>query len=882
MRINNVAFTALLAITLTLASLWSFSRGAGNAGAANANYQWLTFERASVSTAGTPTGPVAPNADSGVDGVGNAAPITLSSDGRYVVFQSKATDLISPPTTPGQENVYIRDLLNQKTTLVSHSLSSLTTNGNAGSGLGAITPDGKWVVFASAASDLIATDTNGHVDIFVYNTSNGQIVRVVGLEPPQPITQNDSTVNAISGNGRFVYALTFDKNYPITGNDGGYILHDRDVDGNPANIDKPGNTSDSAVPSLDHNLCSGNNFIKTTLDGRWLLFMDSRKDPALACDAPGNFIPNLYDYFAFDRKSGSASSIKRLTVTDSGGLANGSVDNGQEIPSMSASGRYIAFVSVASNLVPNDTNDIQDSFLHDRDVSNSGTFDTPGNIHNTRESVDASGNQVNGGAIQKFAVDDAGRFVVFASSTSLGLTGVYARDNTTPTTLPVAVRASDQTQQSLLANLVAISGDGSTIAYASLNGSLFAGDPGNVTEVFIARRFALPTPTPTFTPTRTPTPTNTATHTPTATPTNTSTSTPTETPAPTATPTQPECVAITPKPTVPVPTPTPMPGHPVITSVPGTVHVGSTFTITGRNFTKGSVVNFFVATASGSTNAGPLSPDLSLSTLPTQLRVPVPSIVPQGQGFVSVEVVNTDQSFVVSNLGYALLQGSAAAGLPSITGIDSHPLAATSGSPNFATANVETTLTEGGMVTINGNGFDIKQGVAVDVFCACKGDKLPTMFLNPGNPNLTSGSIMFTLPVSTPTGPGSIQVSNAGTGGTYEAKSAAVSVPIGARIIITKVTQSADGGTLTVDGAGFSERTVINFFNVQPGGTKNLGGLDGKGMARIKLTLVNSTRFTFSRPAGAMAGEAFVQAFNPPFVPFTSTGGDPCAAFLLK
>jgi hypothetical protein len=108
-----------------------------------------------------------------------------------------------------------------------------------------------------------------------------------------------------------------------------------------------------------------------------------------------------------------------------------------------------------------------------------------------------------------------------------------------------------------------------------------------------------------------------------------------------------------------------------------------------------------------------------------------------------------------------------------------------------------------------------------------------------------------------------------------------VSVPIGAQIIVTSVTQSAGGSTITVDGAGFSTLTVINFFNAQSGGVANLGGLGAAG-PKITLTLVNSTRFTFARPTGAVSGPAFVQALNPPFVPFTSSGTDPCAAFPLK
>ena len=211
-------------------------------------------------------------------------------------------------------------------------------------------------------------------------------------------------------------------------------------------------------------------------------------------------------------------------------------------------------------------------------------------------------------------------------------------------------------------------------------------------------------------------------------------------------------MATTPVPTVPVPTPTPLPGHPRITVVQNPVLAGANFTIKGSGFTKGSEVNFFVSTPTGAVNEGPLK--IAGSSTTTQLVVPVPSTITLGQGFVSVVVVNTDAGFVQSNPGFALLQGSAAAGLPSITGLDGHPLATTSLDPDFAVANVETTLLQGSSVVINGTGFDTAHGAAVDVFCACPGGKLPTTFLAHGNPNLKSNSITFTLPLTTPTGSG--------------------------------------------------------------------------------------------------------------------------------
>jgi len=65
---------------------------------------------------------------------------------------------------------------------------------------------------------------------------------------------------------------------------------------------------------------------------------------------------------------------------------------------------------------------------------------------------------------------------------------------------------------------------------------------------------------------------------------------------------------------VPVPTPTPLPGHPVISGLTNPVLVGATFTIDGRGFTKKPVVNFFVATAKGPVNEGPLTPTSVMSS----------------------------------------------------------------------------------------------------------------------------------------------------------------------------------------------------------------------------------------------------------------------------
>jgi hypothetical protein len=413
-----------------------------------------------------------------------------------------------------------------------------------------------------------------------------------------------------------------------------------------------------------------------------------------------------------------------------------------------------------------------------------------------------------------------------------------------------------------------------------------------------------PTDTPTLTPTATPTATETATQTPTSTATQTPTSTatptatqtptatPTATPLPTAIPTQTSTETPSPTPThtstptptataTPKPTATPIPGTPIINSIPKVILVDGSFTINGMHFTPGSVVNFFVATATGPTNAGPLTPT---SVSATQLTVKVPDTTTLGQGFVDLQVVNTDKGFLASNLAPALLQGLPAAGIPSLTSINGKGLASTSSDPDFATNNVETVVVQGSVVKLGGTGFDITNGVAVDLFCACPGGKVGPFFLNPGSAGLSATMLSFTLPASGPnapaTGPGSFVVSNAGSSSTYTKKSNAVSIPIGQEITVVSVTQL--GGIITVNGTGFSNLTVINFFNQQGANVLNLGGLKPGGAPKIPLAVVNQNKFTFTKPAGAMPGAAYVQALNPPFVPFTSSGTDPGGAFTLK
>ena len=108
-----------------------------------------------------------------------------------------------------------------------------------------------------------------------------------------------------------------------------------------------------------------------------------------------------------------------------------------------------------------------------------------------------------------------------------------------------------------------------------------------------------------------------------------------------------------------------------------------------------------------------------------------------------------------------------------------------------------------------------------------------------------------------------------------------ISAVIGSQVTISNVSQVIT--TITVTGTGFSTLSVINFFNLQGMTVVNFGGFDSAppNLPNLPLNFVNETEFTFTVPAGAVTGPAFVEVLNPPFIPFSSSGNDPDGAFTL-
>lgn len=221
-----------------------------------------------------------------------------SEDGRYVLFATTATNAV-PGDSNGVSDLFVHDTLLNVTTLVSQSTAGVIGNAGAGA-VGTISADGRYVVFGSLSSNLVAGDTNGQSDIFVRDTLLGTTTRV---------SLNSSGAQSI---------------------------------GSAVNPDM-------------------------TPDGRYVIYTSSGNDIDLT-DTNG-----FSDIFVRDLMLGT---VVRVSQTSTGM----GVNSNSSAPSISDDGQRVAFVTSADNVVPGDTNGLVDAFVYDRaldmvarvSISNSG------------------------------------------------------------------------------------------------------------------------------------------------------------------------------------------------------------------------------------------------------------------------------------------------------------------------------------------------------------------------------------------------------------------------------------------------------------------------------------------------------------------------------
>jgi Tol biopolymer transport system component len=222
--------------------------------------------------------------------------------------------------------------------------------------------------------------------------------------------------------------------------------------------------------------CSSNSAVSISASGRFVAFSDNA--PSLV-EGDRNF---RYDVFVRDRVRGETT---RVSVGSAG--AEGNHDSA--FPAVSANGRFVAFLSFASNLVGGDTNHRPDVFLHDRKRGQT-----------TRVGVSSAGAEANDGSIWLPAISDNGRFVAFFSrSTNLvpndhnGTADFFVRDLKRGQTKRVSVSSTGAEQNrgpgaEQLGIVPAISHNGRFVAFFSASTNLVEGDHNGTDDIFVRDR----------------------------------------------------------------------------------------------------------------------------------------------------------------------------------------------------------------------------------------------------------------------------------------------------------------------------------------------------------------------------------------------------------
>lgn len=323
-------------------------------------------------------------ASDGTKGLGTSSWPFITDDGRYIVFQSDARNLVAGGTN-GRQHIFVRDRQASTTEVVTVSTDGVQAEQI--SDIGNISTDGRYVVFSSYAANLVPDDTNGHPDVFLRDRQTGTTRRVSVSSQGQQ--GNDGSFwPRISADGRFVAFVSVATN--LVASDANGTMEDiflYDVQTRTLRLVSVSGTgiqgnSVSTLPAL-------------SADARFVAFSSFASNLA-----PGDTNAS-WDVFIRDLQAGTT---ERVSIATSGEQGN----HDSAAPYISPDARFVSFQSLASNLVASDTNGQNDVFVRDRLA---GTTE--------RVSVSSAGEQGNGSSSASSVTGDGQRIVFHSSASNL-------------------------------------------------------------------------------------------------------------------------------------------------------------------------------------------------------------------------------------------------------------------------------------------------------------------------------------------------------------------------------------------------------------------------------------------------------------------------------
>jgi len=386
---------------------------------------------------------------------GSYAP-AISADGRYITYISNASTLVVGDTN-GATDVFVTDTITGTTTRI--STASDGTQGDRPSYAPAISADGRYITYYSEATTLVAGDTNGALDVFLFDTTTGTTTRI--STATDGTQANGSSFDAaISADGRYITYYSEATNLVVGDNNGAYDVFLFDATTGTTTLvskatDGTQGDSRSYTPAI-------------SADGRYITYY-SEATTLVAGDTNGTL-----DAFLFDTTTGTTTLVSQATDGTQGNSIS-------YTPRISANGRYVTYFSYSSNLVAGDTNTSFDVFLFDT------TTGTTTLVSKATDATQSDGNSYNP------TISADGRYIAYYSDATNLVAGdtnlspdAFLFDAVTGTTTRIST-ATDGAQANSGSYLPAISADGRYITYSSDASNLVVGDTNSTSDVFRTR-----------------------------------------------------------------------------------------------------------------------------------------------------------------------------------------------------------------------------------------------------------------------------------------------------------------------------------------------------------------------------------------------------------
>lgn len=327
-----------------------------------------------------------------VRGVGDVNPDrgafwpALSGDGRFFSFQTEGANLVTDDTN-GFPDIYVHDRLTGFNERV--SVSSDGAQGDEQSTIADISGDGRYVVFVTDTDNLVPNDANHGNDILVRDRATGQTTRISLGPNGEQDGFGDAYFPFISFSGRYIlFESDFNQLSPGDTNGMDDVFAYDQQTGVTVRVSEPNNGDEPEWESSWGHISADDSFVTFSSYATNMVLNDTN---------------DHYDVFV---RPFPAGPIERVSVGVGGSEADGPSTNSV----ISSDGRYVAFLSGATNLVAGDTNGVADVFVVDRGVGGDTTSLT-GIVR------DEAGQPIAGAIVQDWRgfaaqTDAAGTFVI--------------------------------------------------------------------------------------------------------------------------------------------------------------------------------------------------------------------------------------------------------------------------------------------------------------------------------------------------------------------------------------------------------------------------------------------------------------------------------------